>query len=86
MKDNFANDNNRRTYGAALGCYLVAPHATNELPARPVSLLCTVDGNIRMIFANGDDVTLPMVAGQEFFCRPVRIVAPDTTATVYAFW
>ena len=86
MKDNFPNDNNRRSYGSALGCFLVAPHATDELPCRPISLLCTVDGNVRLIFANGDDVTIPVVAGQELFCRPTRIVAPDTTATLYAWW
>lgn len=86
MKDNFPNDDHRRTYGSALGCFLVAPHATNPLPARPISLLCVVDGNVRMITTMGEDVTIPVVAGQELFVRPTRIVAPETTATLYAFW
>jgi hypothetical protein len=87
VKDNYPNEESRRrSYGSAMGCYLVAPHLTDELPARPISVLCTVSGNVRMLFANGDDVTIPVVAGQELFCRPVRIVAGDTTATLYAFW
>lgn len=86
MQDRFPSDTASKPFGPALGAFAVTPHATNALPSRPIYLLCTAAGNLRMIFANGDDVTIPVVVGQQIDARPIRIVSPETTASVTAFW
>jgi hypothetical protein len=85
LKDHFPNDSNARPFGPALSWYTVTPHATDELPARPIYLKCTVAGNLRMIARDGSDVTIPVVVGEVIDARPVRIHT-DTTATIVAFW
>ncbi len=84
-KDRFPNDYNTKPYGPALRWYTVTPHNTNPVTARPIYMKCTVAGNLRIINDEGDDVTIPVVVGEEINARPT-IIHTDTTATIVAFW
>lgn len=86
MEDRFPYSTASKPFGPAHRWFTVVPHATDLLPARPLYLVATAAGNVRMMNPEGDDVTRPVAVGEIIEARPTRIVAPETTATLIAYW
>lgn len=49
-----------------------------DLPNVPRALECLVDGNVDIVSANGDTVTIKLIAGVPKMVRPVRVKTPST--------
>lgn len=62
---------------------LVVPDDDNDLPWQPRTIYCAATGDVVMRDEFGTDLTYPMVAGQFLVFRPARILATNTTATVF---
>lgn len=86
MKDRFPGDKGSPPTGASLSWYLVAPDDSNDLPARPIFIICKTAGNLRIIGENGSDEIVPMTVGMRLDARPSRVMATNTTGTYIAFW
>ena len=63
----------------------ITPSDSTDLPIRPRALYCIASGNVAIRDEAGTDITYPVVVGQIFPFRPVRVLATGTTATVVSW-
>lgn len=65
----------------------VAPSDSTELAVLPRFLIIGTAGNVSLVNADGQSVTIPVQAGQVLPLRPSKVNATGTTATgIVAAW
>ncbi|OLS51856.1 spike base protein, RCAP_Rcc01079 family [Rhodovulum sulfidophilum] len=65
----------------------ITPSDSANLATVPRALDCAVSGDVVIVSASGNEITITLTAGAPYPVRPVRVKATGTTATgIIGMW